>query len=88
MKKLIYIAIVFSSLTLPIKAFAQESIDTQDFKYLVCSYIQDSETIESAVDKIDLVAEELSLDSSQEATIQQIYDGDLSPDSYCTGLDF
>ncbi len=88
MNKLIYISSIALALAFPSIAFANESINSQDFKYLVCSYIEDSNNLDEALIKIDAVADELTLDVSQEEILDNLYYGDLSSENYCMGLEF
>ncbi|MDJ0595298.1 MAG: hypothetical protein QNJ72_35850 [Pleurocapsa sp. MO_226.B13] len=88
MNKLIYISSIALTFAFPSIAFANESIDSQDFKYLVCSYIEDSNSLDEALTKIDAVAYEFTLDVSQEEILDNLYYGYLSSENYCMGLEF
>ena len=88
MKKIIHLSSIIFIFAFPGIVLADDSLDSQDFRYLVCSYIEDSSSIENAFTKIDAVAEKLDIDDSQEEILQSLWDGDLMSDEYCSGLEF
>ena len=88
MKKIIHVSSIILIFAFPGMVLADDSLDSQDFRYLVCSYIEDSSSIENAFAKIDNVAEELDIDDSQEEILQSLWDGNLTSDDYCSGLEF
>lgn len=88
MKKIIYFFSIAMAMTVPTMAIANESINSEEFKYLVCSYIEDSSTLESALTKVDNIAEDLSLNDSQERDLEDLEEGTLTSEVYCQGLEF
>ena len=89
MRKLFYISTVFLVLAVQKTTFASSNtINSQDFQYLVCSYIEDSSSLEDALDNINNVIDKLTISDSQEETMQQLADQTLTSESYCVGLEF
>lgn len=88
MKKLTYIFGIVIALTTPTITVANESIDSEEFNYLVCSYIEDSENLESALNKIDNVADDLLLTNTQQQILEDLEEGTLTSEVYCEGLEF
>ena len=88
MKKVIYFFSIAMAMTVPAMAIANESINSEEFKYLVCSYIEDSSTLENALTKVDNIAEDLSLNDSQERALEDLEEGTLTSEVYCQGLEF
>lgn len=88
MKKITCLFTIAIAMTFPAMAIANESIDSEEFKYLVCSYIEDSTTLENALDKIDNIAEDLSLSNFQKQDLWDLEEGSLTSEVYCQGLEF
>ena len=89
MRKLFYISTVFLVLAIQKTTLASsDTINSQDFQYLVCSYIEDSSSLEDALGNINDVIAKLTISDSQEETIQQLADRTLTSESYCVDLEF
>ena len=88
MKNTIYLFGIFITLIAPKLAMANNSIAPEDFRYLVCSYVEDSSSLEDALTKIDNIADNLLLSNSQEQDLENLEAGTLSSEVYCIDLEF
>jgi len=86
MKKLIYLSGVALTLIVQGTAFAEaEKISEQDFKQLVCSYMEDIGNKQEALTKLFSDTGSV-LTSQQKETIQKLATDQLNADSYCSGF--
>ncbi|MEM7590399.1 MAG: hypothetical protein AAF383_02555 [Cyanobacteria bacterium P01_A01_bin.83] len=89
MTKIIYVSSIALTLFFPKISFASNNpINTQDFKYLVCSYIQDSITLDDALIKIENVLSKFDINQSQEETLYNLGEQTINTEDYCQGLEF
>jgi len=89
MKKLFYISAACLTLAVQGTAFAgNATINPQDFKYLVCSYIEDHSSLDDALDSIYAVTDELTINNAQIKVFQDLIEGSLTSEDYCAGLEF
>ena len=89
MSKVIYASSIAIALFFSKIAFASNNaINTKDFQYLVCSYIEDSNNLNDALVKIENAISKLDINPSQEEILYNLGDQTISPEDYCQGLEF
>lgn len=90
MKNLIYIFVFSLAFASNVRSFAAEdnTINPQDFKYLVCSYIADSESMANALVQINDTTDDLTITDAQEEILEKLEDNSFSPEIYCVDLEF
>ena len=89
MKKLFYVSAALLAFTIPGTAMANNGVmSSQDFKYLVCSYIEDSDSLEDALANAKEITDEVNTNNSQREIYRALADGTLTSEDYCVGLEF
>lgn len=90
MKLIICLSIALTSLMFQGVASANgnDELDNLEFKYLVCGYLEDSETMEEAISNIDAATEDLEMSDHQEDVLEEIEDEELTSETYCVDLEY
>ena len=89
MKTIICLSIALSSFAFSGIALANnKQLDDMEFKYLICGYLEDSETMQEAMSNIDDVTEDLDMTDSQEEILEELEDEELTSETYCVDLEY